>query len=54
MNNLAVLGSGLALAAHAVLATGGQLPCCEGGSPDEAPQRLKEELAGFLSFLAEK
>ncbi len=55
MNNLAVLGSGIAQAAHGVLAAGGQLPRCEGsGSAEEALKQLKEELAGFLGFLAEK
>lgn len=55
MNNLAVLGSGIALAAHGVLAAGGQLPLGEGsGSGEEARQQLKEELAGLLGFLAEK
>ncbi|KAL4458450.1 hypothetical protein ABPG75_013315 [Micractinium tetrahymenae] len=56
MNNLAVLSSGIALAAHSVLAAGGQLPCCDAGSgaAPAARQQLKEELSGFLGFLAEK
>ena len=59
INNLSVLGCGIALAAHSLEAAGAELPACGGargedaGAPD-GRQQLLEQLREFLRFVADR